>query len=189
MNNKSLLNAVVEGNLSDDALSVLNSNLLKTGLLNTSPTMGDDDVKNVTVRGINESNGDDAKTIATINGTAGDLENIYLHQRGRADKMFYLFLITIALFILLILIGVVVIFIEESQNKFGIISSISGLVSGLISGLLFNAYKNEDKNARSIERDLRKIDKLKRFLATIQNMPEDHRITAYDAIIKELKFK
>lgn len=187
MNIKIVFNTLIDSIESHHTLKSLGMGLYKTKLIPPSVHLDSDDARTELKVEI---------TRAKLNGTTSrkslkisklSLSKIYLNKQHKANKIFYLSLIAVGISLALIIIGAIIALTEKSQVKLGIIISTSSMFPGFISGAAFWFYKNEDKNLKPVEQDIRKIARLELFLEMTRYISDKkQKSKAYENIIRQM---
>lgn len=187
MNLKIVFIKLIDSIESQLAVEFLEKGLSETKLISPSVHLNSMDsrteLKNeITRSSLNRSTGRKSLKVSKLG-----LSELYFNKQNKANKIFYLSLITIGISLTLIVIGLVIAFIEKSQANLGIIISVSSIFSGYVSGTSFWFYKKENLNLKPVEHDIKKITRLELFLELSGYISDEkQRSKAYESIIKKI---
>jgi hypothetical protein len=187
MNLKNIFDTLIDSIESHHTLGYIWKGLYETKLIRPSAHLGNVDTRTEMKTKIARTNLDDTKAREALRISRVDLSEIYRIKQNRANKVFYLTLMTIGASIGLIITGAIIAFIEKQQANLGFFTSVSSMLPGLIGALAYTFYRNEKNDLMLVEKDIIKISKSESFLEMLQYISDkDQESEAYENFRKQM---
>ena len=187
MNLKNIFDTLIDSIESHHTLGYIGKGLYETKLIRPSVHLGSGDTRTEMKKKIALTDLDGKTAMEALRISRVDLSEIYRIKQNRANKVFYLTLITIGASIGLIITGAIIAFIEKQRANIGFLTSVSSMLPGLIGALAYTFYRNEKNDLKPVEKDIIKISKSESFLEMLQYISDkDQKNKAYENFRKQM---